>query len=231
MADECLYCGSEIRSGALIKADNTRLAKLSVEIVNFIHKTDYVELCETCGLDLVRETKRELNVELESKQAYYAANIADFPMMTIGSLPASTEFRVKSMVTANVTVGTGFFNEFSQGFSDLFGAINSTSGMAHKVNSGEAAARSILVRQAVALGANAVIGVDIDYGITANNAATINMQGTAVYVSKLGTLLDKPQAVRAEELRCAISRIAELRRWLNGDFSTDSRESVETSTN
>ena len=221
MADECHYCGSEIRFGNLMKADNQRLSKLSVDIVNFINKTEYTELCEKCGSEIYNETIGPLQAELTAKKEYHAANIVDFPMMTVGHFPSKVEYRVKSLITANVAVGTGFFNEFSQGFSDLFGAINSTSGMAHKVNSGEAAARSILVDKALGLGANAVIGVDIDYGTTANNSATVNMQGTAVKIADLRQLLDDVQADRAGELQAAIARVRELRRWLKGNFSQE----------
>ena len=219
VSETCLYCDSEITIGGLMKAANPRFSKRVVDIVNFIHGTDYAGLCEKCGLALWNETNAKLQSEIIEKQTFLENHISDFPMMTIGTLPSSAAFKVKSMVTANVTVGTGIFNEFSQGLSDIFGTVSSTSGMAHKVNGGEAAARAILVQKAIAMGANAIIGVDIDYGITANNAATVNMQGTAVAIDDLGSVIHRVETQKATDLQAAISRVAELKRWIRADFS------------
>jgi uncharacterized protein YbjQ (UPF0145 family) len=149
------------------------------------------------------------------------ANVVDFPMMTISQVLAGTDCRIKSMVTANVTVGTGLFSELSQGFSDMFGATNVASGMALKVNSGEATARSILVTKAVAMGANCIIGVDVDYGTTANNAATVNMQGTAVVIRNLDAILDTDVLERFGAFEAKLARAQEITRWLAGDFAAD----------
>ena len=96
--------------------------------------------------------------------------------------------------------------------------MNGKSGISHKVNKGEAAARSILVEKAMALGANCIIGVDIDYGTTANHAATINMQGTAALVSNLEALVHIDELAKAHELQQAYDRVAELRRWSAGQI-------------
>ncbi|MBW6525259.1 YbjQ family protein [Sphingomonas sp. RHCKR7] len=42
---------------------------------------------------------------------------------------------------------------------------------------------------ALASGANCILAVDIDYGTTGNNAATVNMQGTAVVIANLSAVL------------------------------------------
>lgn len=223
MADSCQYCSTEIAEAGLIRAANRRINQRAVELINFVHKTDYAELCEKCGTDLWEETFGNIKQELREKAALYEQQIIDFPMMTIGFLPEHVEFKVKGLVTANVTVGTGFFNEFSQGISDIFGVVNSTSGMALKVNSGEAVARAILVQKAIAHGANAVIGVDIDYGTTTNNAATINMQGTAVTLTALEMLLDSESAQKARALSATVARTSELQGLLKGDFGADSK--------
>jgi uncharacterized protein YbjQ (UPF0145 family) len=125
------------------------------------------------------------------------------------------------MITANVAVGTGLFNELSQGFSDFFGSTNTESGMAYKVNSGEAVARSILVQKAIGIGANAIIGVDIDYGTTTNNAATVNMQGTAVFVKNLSEILDEAEFIAAEKIRRTVARVSLLQGWLKGDLKRE----------
>jgi hypothetical protein len=86
------------------------------------------------------------------------------------------------------------------------------------VNSGEAAARSILANKAMNIGANCVFGVDIDYGTTANNAATINMQGTAICVANLAEILDVTELEKAEKIQQAYDQILIRNDWLKGNF-------------
>jgi uncharacterized protein YbjQ (UPF0145 family) len=156
--------------------------------------------------------------ELEKCQNYLTDNIIDFPMMTIGHFPVSVIFKIHAMVTANVSVGTGIFNEMSQGLSDIFGMTNSASGMALKVNSGEATARAILAKKALSSGANCIIGVDVDYGMTANNAATVNMQGTAVYVENINEILSPQLFCNANKIAEKYTRANEIGRLLRGDI-------------
>lgn len=218
MMENCANCDAKITDGGVFGTPNTRYSAVNLKIVNFINDTDYTELCEKCGKSIVDTTIWNLGTEAEDRRAYIKNHIVNFPMMTIGQMPAGTDYKIKGMVTANVSVGTGLFSELSQGFSDMFGVTNVASGMALKVNSGEATARSMLVNRAIAMGANCVIGVDIDYGTTHNNAATVNMQGTAVHIANLDNVLDKPELERAQNIQNAYARIQELGRWLQGEF-------------
>ncbi len=216
MAEFCNNC--EAKLGGVFGTPNYLYPVLRVKIVNFIHGTAYDELCGKCGEEIVDETVGQLQAESERCQAYITNNIIDFPMMTISQVPPGAKCLIKGMVTANVTVGTGMFSELSQGFSDIFGATSTNSGMAHKVNSGEATARAIIVNKAINFGANCVIGVDIDYGTTVNNAATVNMQGTAASIANLDEVLAGPEFANAQKFETAYSRVRELARWLRGEF-------------
>ncbi|MCG3776967.1 MAG: hypothetical protein JW395_3841 [Nitrospira sp.] len=216
MAETCTNCDAKITSGF---SQNLRFSAGKVRIVNFIHGTSHEELCEKCGREIVGSTIKKLEAELERSMGYIKANIVDFPMMTISQVPPGAKCRIKAMVTANCTVGTGMFSEISQGFSDMFGMTNISSGMALKVNDGETAVRAIIANKAFAMGANCVIGVDIDYGVTKNNAATVNMQGTAVLISNLNEILDDVEFVKAQKIETAYVRTKELIRWLEGDFN------------
>jgi uncharacterized protein YbjQ (UPF0145 family) len=220
MADECRNCGAKITGGGIFGTPNTVYHPKKTEIVNFVHGTDYEELCEICGVQIVGETLGNLKTEANECRAYIQDNIIDFPMMTISQVPPGASCRIKAMVTANVTVGTGLFSEVSQGFSDLFGATNINSGMALKVNSGEATARGIIANKAISMGANCVIGVDIDYGTTNNNAATVNMQGTAVVISNLSEILDSKEFDKAQKIDASYARALQISRWLLADFET-----------
>ena len=221
MSDNCAFCSEEITNGGILKNPNLRLNETSVKVINFVHGTEYTELCQKCGNALAVETGGALKAERADCAAYVKENIVDFPMMTISHIPANVKYRVKSMITANVTVGTGLFSEMSQSISDTFGQTSTTSGMALKVNSGEMTARTILVRKALEMKANCIVGVDIDYGTTNNNAATINMQGTAIVIENLDEILAGDSAKKAVDLEAKFRRMNEISRWLKADFQTD----------
>ncbi|MPS67238.1 MAG: heavy metal-binding domain-containing protein [Novosphingobium sp.] len=221
MSDRCGNCDAEITDGGIIKGPNRRYGPGQVAILNFVSGTQYTDICEKCGRNDYESAILGLKGERQQCQDYMTANVVDFPMMTISQVPPDADCRIKSMVTANVTVGTGLFSELSQGFSDMFGATNVASGMALKVNSGEATARSILVTKAVAMGANCIVGVDVDYGTTANNAATVNMQGTAVVIRNLDAILDTDVLERFGTFEAKLARAQEITRWLAGDFAAD----------
>lgn len=214
MTDTCANCGEGITTGGIIKSPNVRHEQSAIDFVNLSNGTAFSALCQKCGQGPLRDAEREI-----AKCRRYVENrVGDFPMMTVQYLPADIRYRLKGMLTANVTVGTGLFSEFSQGFSDFFGAVNTQSGMAYKANSGETAARGILVNRALAIGANCIIGVDIDYGVTANNSATINMQGTAIVVEDLALLLHETEHARAAEITRIFSRLVQLNQARSAAF-------------
>lgn len=219
MSDDCPNCGSRLTPGSTFKASNELKTPQIVSYINFINKSNYQGLCDKCGEAPLAQAHDIIDREID-KQTYFLENrLTSFPMFTTSLLPANSEFRLIGLITANVTVGTGIFSEISQGFSDLVGAVNLSSGMSFKVNKGEAAARSTLVMKAIALNANCVLGVDIDYGVTGNNAATINMQGTAAYISNLDTVLDTNSLARVQAFDETYARIAQLRQWRDGNIS------------
>lgn len=219
MSEDCENCGSVISAGSTFKMPNNRKKPETVAFVNFITGTQYAELCDKCGGQIVLDAREIVNQEISEKIRYLQDHVTDFPMFTTAWLPGSAKVKFKTMITANVTVGTGFLSEFSQGFSDFVGAVNVGTGMSHKVNKGEAAARSILVDKAISMGANCILAVDIDYGTTANNAAVVNMQGTAAVMSNLEEILESADLERALLLHEAYTRIAQLKRWRTGDLS------------
>lgn len=219
MSDECANCGEEIRQGGILKEPNWRLSQQQVELVNFMSGTDHTELCVKCGQRDFDQIREDLQMELHKLQRNQKANSQAFPIFTTDRLPDQSKYQLIGMVTANVSIGTGIFNEFSQGLSDLFGATNTDTGMAFKVNSGEETARTILAQKALALGANCVVAVDIDYGTTVNNAATVNMQGTAAVVDDLEHILEDRALKRATKYLSTHRRIKEIGSWLAGNLA------------
>ncbi|WP_295633828.1 heavy metal-binding domain-containing protein [Novosphingobium sp.] len=229
MSDDCLNCGAKITSGGIIKAPNPRKSDADINFVNFIEGMSYPELCDKCGYDKILKARNRVHEAVGDLSDIIKQNIHFFPMFTSGMWGQIGPVKLIGMVTANVTVGTGFFNEFSQGISDIFGTINVDSGMASKVNSGEAAARAIVVNKAISLGANCVLAVDIDYGTTANNAATVNMQGTAAFIENIDNVLEAGSALRAKKLSNSIANMEITRGWLRGELiPTDETCSLRT---
>lgn len=218
MSDNCGNCGATITNGSAFKSANLRRNESWVRLANFINSTDYTDLCSKCGDAPISEAHARIDGYIAEKVAFITEHITDFPMFTVAWLPANIEIRFKTMITANVTVGTGLFNEFSQGVSDFFGSVNTQSGMSAKVNQGEATARSILVSKALATGANCIVGVDIDYGVTTNNAATINMQGTAAFIENMPVLLQTAELERAQAIHSAHESVVQLRQWRVGNI-------------
>lgn len=216
--DSCGNCGETITDGGVFKSANARIEPQWIQLLNVADGKEYTDLCEKCGRKDLSNTYERLQAEQARFQKYVTDNIIDFPMMTLSQVPPGAECKIKSMVTSNVSVGTGLFNEFSQGFSDMFGKTNSETGMALKANAGETAARSILVMKAIALGANCIIAVDIDYGTTSNNSATVNMQGTAVQIDNLQDILCPTMIAKYQKLEATRERASQIARWLKGDF-------------
>ena len=219
MAEQCGNCGSDITDGTVFKASNLRKTLAEIELVNVANSTQFADLCGKCGNDLVYLAGGKIARLATQKSQEFDNLVVHFPMFTVHSLPKNIFYKMKNLVTANVTVGTGIFNELSQGISDIFGVANEFTGMSHKVNKGEAAARSVLVRKAIGCDANCIIGVDLDYGSTANNSAMVNMQGTAIKVHNLEDLIDEVEAEKFRYLMGAFEELSRLRRWQRGEFS------------
>jgi uncharacterized protein YbjQ (UPF0145 family) len=218
MSETCAHCGSKISQAGIFSNANLRVSDEDLRMVNFVNGSDHAELCDNCGGELREGARARLSGEREQLKTDIEARLSFFPTLTVGVLPQGNAYRAIGLVTANVTVGTGLFNEISQGVSDMFGAVNQSTGMAFKVNKGEAIAKAILVRKALELGANCIIGTDIDYGTTTNNAATVNMQGTAVLVPDLAAILGGRAHEMTVWILWAWSRVQSLSRWLRGDI-------------
>lgn len=218
MSETCAHCGSKISQAGIFSNANLRVNDEDLRMVNFVNGSDHAELCGNCGGGLREDARARLSGEREQLKTDIEARLSFFPTLTVGVLPHGNAYRAIGLVTANVTVGTGLFNEISQGVSDMFGAVNQNTGMAFKVNKGEAVAKAILVRKALELGANCIIGTDIDYGTTTNNAATVNMQGTAVLVPDLAAILGGRAHEMTVWILWAWSRVQSLSRWLRGDI-------------
>jgi uncharacterized protein YbjQ (UPF0145 family) len=88
----------------------------------------------------------------------------------------------KGIVVGEVISGINFVKDFAAGLSNIFGG-RSQSYEGELINARESAMTEMQHR-AIALGANAVVGVDIDYEVlgSGNNMLMVTVSGTAVVI-------------------------------------------------
>ncbi|HHU74093.1 MAG TPA: YbjQ family protein [Clostridiales bacterium] len=84
------------------------------------------------------------------------------------------------IVSGEVVIGTGIISEIKASFSDAFG-IESNS-FEKKLEEAKSLSLEKLIYKSVLLGGNAIIGVDFDYIIFANNMIGISINGTSVII-------------------------------------------------
>lgn len=91
-------------------------------------------------------------------------------------------------ITSNVVVGTNLFSDISASFSDVFGGRSSS--YEDKLNKMYSEAFDKLKKQADSLGANAVIGINVDIDEISGGGKQmfmVSVSGTPVYIFKTGT--------------------------------------------
>jgi uncharacterized protein YbjQ (UPF0145 family) len=87
------------------------------------------------------------------------------------------------VVTSQTIIGANFFKDILGGLRDIFGG---RSGTYEKVlDEAKGYAMSELIQKAQAMGANAVVGIDLDYETVGSNGSMlmVSASGTAVKIS------------------------------------------------
>ncbi len=90
----------------------------------------------------------------------------------------------KGIVFGEVITGINFFKDMGAGFRNFFGGRSS--GYEDELNQARTAAMQELTQRAMEKGANAVVGVDLDYEVLGvdNGMLMVSVTGTAVVVSE-----------------------------------------------
>lgn len=86
------------------------------------------------------------------------------------------------LASGDVVLGTGFLSEFSASVSDFLGEKSKV--FANKMIIAKQAAKSILIKDAVLKGGNAIIGINFDYITFSNNIIGISVNGTIVIIEE-----------------------------------------------
>jgi len=122
------------------------------------------------------------------------------PLASLHS-PAGWEYETLGLVTGQSTTGTGMFSDVASAFTDLFGTQSKTYNS--KLRNGENICRAALRIQAIEMGGNAVLGVDVDYAEVGGQRAMLMvcMTGTAVRLKNVAAvrpeLAEVPEKVHA----------------------------------
>jgi len=101
-------------------------------------------------------------------------------LSTTPSIEGRKIIAYKGIVVGEVISGVDFVKDFAAGLTNIFGG-RSGSYEGELIEARETALKEMQTR-ATALGANAVVGVDIDYQVLgqANNMLMVTVSGTAV---------------------------------------------------
>ena len=168
-------------------SSNQLFAVDKVKIINEFTKSKGSTFCGKCGHSLLGEA---LDSALREKNRLEntVRNLVDkMPMASIQS-PVNWDYEVIGLVTGQASTGTGVFSDVASSFTDVFGGQSGT--INRKLRGGEVTCMSQLRIGALELGANAVLGVDIDYAEFGgdNSIVTVCMTGTAVKLKNVEIL-------------------------------------------
>jgi uncharacterized protein YbjQ (UPF0145 family) len=148
------------------------------------------ELSEALGAGDLE--KRQLDELQARKVAEKQKEITSIPVVSIdplASIPIG-DYKIKGIVSAQVIKSTGFLFGIA-GMSGPLGSIGLDISNTKSTTAGEAEVMDLLRARAYALGANAVIGVDLDFSDTGGfKSLLICAQGTAVHIESIERYFD-----------------------------------------
>lgn len=140
-------------------------------------KTEYV--CKECEAELAKEKQRR-EVEERKRQA----EIRDLATKVVVTSTHSIDgFKVRNYLgieSFECVIGTGLFSEITTDFQDLFGRRSSA--FEQKLQAAKNTAFDALKVRAAEKGANAILGVDLDYTEFSGNRIGLIVNGTLVEV-------------------------------------------------
>ena len=174
--------------------------------------------CRKCGATISIPEPDEVITETQSANGEDDVPITPvFQIATTDSIHGWTIVAYKGMVTAHVVAGTGFFSDFSAGWTDIFGGRSQT--YQRQLAAIEQEAIDELRNQAVTRGANWLIGSRIDFDEISGKGMQmfmVSIQGTAVRAIPAPVAVDSPETplrvtgtvvreqIRREAMRCRL---------------------------
>ena len=108
--------------------------------------------------------------------------VTAFPMTTGFEFDGYRIVDYKRVLSAEAVLGTGFVSEISAGIADIFGVASAA--FEEKLEEARLSAEVKLVEKAGRVGANAIIGISINYTMFTGNIIGVVVNGTAVVREK-----------------------------------------------
>lgn len=175
---------------------NTKLKGMLTEVkmldnhqMNFIK--DFLnyggkDLCGNCGKDYLERARQKYISENSNMDKFLDDLKTAFPIVTIAN-PHNWNYETLGIVTAQSTMD---YSSDTTKLQNMFNANQDLVDLDSSVNNGEKICFEILRQKAFLLGANAILGVDIDYSQFGNKEERmlIYMAGTAVNLTNLSEL-------------------------------------------
>lgn len=182
MVEHCANCGAEIKLGIL--ASNQRLNHGQIAVINLANGSDLSAACTKCGGEIFRDAKVRLQRETTNLQQDLRAALQRIPILSLHQ-PMGWSYEPIGIVTAQTVTGTGLFSDVASAFTDLFGTQSGAYNA--KLRDGENLCKDQLRGQAIELGGNAVLAVDVDYAEVGGQRAMLMvcMTGTVVRITAL----------------------------------------------
>lgn len=208
MSDQsvCPGCNEPIKGGWSSKP-NKLLTDKETKFLNLVLEQDQTGYCEICGSEKLDKAKIDLDKERSQLVSYLETNISRVRILTT-HVPHNWQYDALSIVTGQSVTGTGVLSEFKSGFTDFFGGQSGS--FNKKLAIGENLCFAQLRSKAINLGANAIIGTDVDYGDVGEGKGMLMVcaAGTAVKVSNVEVLGDDAAVVH--ELAIKSKRLIEI---------------------
>ena len=103
-------------------------------------------------------------------------------LTTTPNIEGSTILEYKGIVVGEVISGVNFVKDFTAGLTNFFGGRSGS--YEEELITAREEAMSEMADRAARMGANAVVGIDIDYEVLGQggNMLMVTVSGTAVYV-------------------------------------------------
>ena len=209
----CPNCNAEIRE-AFFGVENLLISNTRTELINHFLKRSSLGYCTKCSKILLEEAAKEYkNVigDLRDRKERISKRTADLidkvPLVTL-QYTQDWKYTSLEIVTAQAVIGTGVIAEIASNWTDFFGAQSSMYN--EKLKKGEAICKNMLRLDALKMGGNAILGVDIDYSEAGGGKGMLMvcMAGTAVKISNLKDLSYDFESI--QELEKGLATLKEI---------------------
>lgn len=176
--EACDWCGLRLRQLAKGQLSEAGLAELMV------YATRLDDTRVAAELELMWDSPKALKSEADAKAAADKAALnAALEAMLVTSghdFEGSRITRYLGFASAEVVLGMGLFRGLTADFADIFGT--EAQGLGRSLQEAKAVAFSRLRRDVLALGGNAIIGIDLDYTMFGSSLVGVIASGTAVVI-------------------------------------------------